>query len=414
MNRKYKTAVIGSGAAGMASALFLKRAGHDVVLFEKVEKPGPVGAGVLLQPAGMFVLEQLGILDKFLDTGEIINRLYGENEKGSKVLNLVYNDFQEGTYGLGIHRGAIFNIMLEEVKKEGIEYRTGTNIDSLDRSNGSTELFCEGVSQGFFDAVILSDGKNSKMRKQLKVKQKIHEYKWGALWTVVEDKENKFHGELRQVYKTTKNIAGLLPIGKHPVTGKQSVSLFWSLRRSRVDEWRQTSLEAWKKEVISLYPEVEVLLNEIKDQDQLLFSTYSHITMKKWHDRNLLCVGDAAHAMSPQLGMGVSLGLYDAYSMSQCLQEEASVEEAFKEYTKRRSSHIRWMQFVSKIVTPMFQSSGSDWAPYRDFTFSQIHNIGFTYRLMLGTLSGVQRGLLRKAEKNLMDFLKRMPVSAER
>ena len=414
MNRKYKTAVIGSGAAGMAVALFLKRSGHEVVLFEKVENPGPVGAGVLIQPAGMYVLEQLGVLEKFLETGEVIHRLYGENEKGSKVLNLVYNDFHEGTYGLGIHRGSIFNILLTEVQKEGIEYRTGCNIDSLTRSNGNTEIFCENVSEGFFDAVILSDGKNSKMRQQLKVRQKVHDYKWGALWTIVEDKEKKFHGELRQVYKTTKNIAGLLPIGQHPVTGKSSVSLFWSLRQSRVENWRQNSLENWKKEVVGLYPEIECLLDEIHDQEQLLFSTYSHITMKQWHDENLVCIGDAAHAMSPQLGMGVSLGLYDAYSLCHCLNEKDSAESAFIEYTRRRRSHIRWMQFVSRIVTPMFQSSGSDWAPYRDFTFNQIHNIGFTYRLMLGTLSGVQRGILKKAERNLMDFLKRMPDCPDR
>ena len=118
--------------------------------------------------------------------------------------------------------------------------------------------------------------------------------------------------------------------------------------------------------------------------------------------------------MSPQLGMGVSLGLYDAYSLSNYFEGKDTVGEAFDEYSRRRRSHIRWMQFVSKIVTPMFQSSGSDWAPYRDFTFSQIHNIGFTYRLMLGTLSGVQRGMLRKAERNVMDFLKKMPAISER
>ena len=413
MNRKYNIAVIGSGSAGMASALLLKRAGHDVVLFEKVEKPGPVGAGVLIQPTGMFVLEKLGVLNSFLETGEKVNRLYGENQKGKKVLNLVYNDFEEGSYGLGIHRGAIFNILLKEVQSENIPYITGCWINSLKRKDGSAELFKDGESQGVFDAVILCDGKNSTLRKQMNVGQKVHNYKWGALWTIVEDKQSLFHGELRQVYRTTKNIAGLLPIGKHPVTDKQSVSLFWSLRESRVNSWRENSLEAWKKEVTALYPDIDPLMQEIKDKDQLLFSSYSHITMKRWHDENLVCLGDAAHAMSPQLGLGVSLGLYDAWSLVQCIDQKDDLQSAFKEYSRRRRSHIRWMQFCSKLVTPMFQSSGSNWAPYRDFTFNQIHNFGFTYRLMLGTLSGVQRGLLRKAEKHLMDFLKRMPVCSK-
>ena len=410
MVRSKDIAVIGSGAAGMAAALFLHEQGHKITLFEKVEKPGPVGAGVLLQPAGMFALDQLGVLDKFLDSGEIINRLYGENQKGMKVLNLVYDDFQKGSYGLGIHRGNIFNILLDKVKEKGINFTTGCPIDNLKRlSDKKVELFKGDESVGAFDAMILSSGRRSGLRTQFNVRQKVHDYKWGALWTIVEDEERTFKNELRQVYKTTKNIAGMLPIGKHPVSGKNSVSLFWSLRKSRVEDWGNTELNLWKNEVTNLYPELSCLLDKIQSREQVLFASYSHITMKKWHDENLLCIGDAAHAMSPQLGQGVSLGVYDAWSLTQCFNECDSVEEAFHEYSRRRKSHIRWMQFVSKLVTPMFQSSGSDWAPYRDVTLNLIHNFGFTYRLMLGTLSGVQRGVLRKAETHLTDFLKSMP-----
>ena len=410
MVRSKDIAIIGSGAAGMASALFLHDQGHNVTLFEKVENPGPVGAGVLIQPAGMFALDQLGVLDKFIDSGEVINRLYGENEKGKKVLNLVYDDFQKGSYGLGIHRGNIFNILLEKVKEKGIAFKSGYPIDSLKRLPGKkVELFKGNESVGIYDAMILSSGRKAGLRTQFNVRQKVHDYKWGALWTIVEDEERVFKNELRQVYKTTKNIAGMLPIGKHPESGNNSVSLFWSLRKSKVETWGGQQLDHWKSEVLNLYPELSPLLDKIKTREQILFASYSHITMKKWHDENLLCIGDAAHAMSPQLGQGVSLGVYDAWSLTQCFNECESIEEAFHEYSRRRKSHIRWMQFVSKLVTPMFQSSGSDWAPYRDATFNIIHNFGFTYRIMLGTLSGVQRGVIRKAETHLTDFLKRMP-----
>ena len=394
----------------MASALFLHEQGHRVTLFEKVENPGPVGAGVLLQPAGMFALDQLGVLDQFINTGEVIHRLYGENQNGKQVLNLVYDDFQKGSYGLGIHRGNIFNILYEKVKEKGILFKSGCPIDSLKRLPGKkVELFKEDESVGVYDAMILSSGRRAGLRTQFNVRQKVHDYKWGALWTIVEDEENLFKNELRQVYKTTKNIAGMLPIGRHPESGRNSVSLFWSLRKSKVETWGKTELKQWKSEVKNLYPELCPLLNRIKSRKQVLFASYSHITMKKWHDENLLCIGDAAHAMSPQLGQGVSLGVYDAWSLAQCFNEYESVEEAFHEYSRRRKSHIRWMQFVSKLVTPMFQSSGSDWAPYRDATFNLIHNFGFTYRIMLGTLSGVQRGVIRKAETHLTDFLKSMP-----
>ena len=97
MKSHHKIAIVGSGAAGMSAALFLERSGHEVTLFEKVQDPRPVGAGVLIQPAGMYALQQLNILDDFLSTGEKINRLHGKNEHGKTVLNLVYEDMYKGS-----------------------------------------------------------------------------------------------------------------------------------------------------------------------------------------------------------------------------------------------------------------------------------------------------------------------------
>ena len=57
-----RVAIIGSGTAGAATALYLSRDGHEVTLFEKVELPSAVGAGVMLQPSGMRVLQELGLV----------------------------------------------------------------------------------------------------------------------------------------------------------------------------------------------------------------------------------------------------------------------------------------------------------------------------------------------------------------
>lgn len=56
--------VVGAGSAGTASALLLARAGHRVSIFERVAQPGPVGAGITLQPTGQAVLAQLGLLEE--------------------------------------------------------------------------------------------------------------------------------------------------------------------------------------------------------------------------------------------------------------------------------------------------------------------------------------------------------------
>src|SRR4051812_31442322 len=55
--------VVGAGTAGAAAAILLARAGHAVTLFERVATPGPVGAGITLQPTGQAVLARLGLLE---------------------------------------------------------------------------------------------------------------------------------------------------------------------------------------------------------------------------------------------------------------------------------------------------------------------------------------------------------------
>jgi len=71
-----KIAIVGSGTAGPAAAIMLGRDGHDVDVFERAKKKEAVGAGFLLQPTGMAVLESMGILEELLPHTARIDRLF--------------------------------------------------------------------------------------------------------------------------------------------------------------------------------------------------------------------------------------------------------------------------------------------------------------------------------------------------
>ena len=68
-------AIAGAGPAGLAAALYLKRAGHRVTIFERFDKPAPVGSGLILQPTGLTVLDDLGLLAEIRALGSRIDRL---------------------------------------------------------------------------------------------------------------------------------------------------------------------------------------------------------------------------------------------------------------------------------------------------------------------------------------------------
>src|SRR5262245_34566611 len=95
-------AIIGCGIAGMASALFVHRAGHRVHVFERFATPRPLGSGLLLQPTGLSVLDRLGLRWKVEAAGARIDRLVGRVvPSGRTILDVAYADLGGGIAGIG-------------------------------------------------------------------------------------------------------------------------------------------------------------------------------------------------------------------------------------------------------------------------------------------------------------------------
>ena len=64
--KRLDIAIAGAGPAGLATALLLAAAGHRVTVFERFDEPKPVGSGLILQPTGLSVLADLGLLDDIM------------------------------------------------------------------------------------------------------------------------------------------------------------------------------------------------------------------------------------------------------------------------------------------------------------------------------------------------------------
>src|SRR5690606_28838625 len=104
-------AVIGYGTAGQACAALLARDGHRVQVFERAEQLGPVGAGLLLQPSGLSVLWELGLLQAVLAHGRRVDRLFGDDADGRQVMDMRYRELDPRLFGVGIQRGALFALL---------------------------------------------------------------------------------------------------------------------------------------------------------------------------------------------------------------------------------------------------------------------------------------------------------------
>jgi 2-polyprenyl-6-methoxyphenol hydroxylase-like FAD-dependent oxidoreductase len=401
--RALDVGVIGCGTAGSAAALFLARAGHAVTVYERVADAGPVGAGITIQPTGLHVLYRLGAYDEIVSRGARIERLLCETREGKPLVDLSYARAGEGLFGLGLHRGALFEALLRAVRREpGIELRGGVEIVDLARTGRSATSWLvdvDGARHGPHELVVVADGARSQLRDDTSTSKRVERYPWGAMWFVAKDDRGGGEGRTRLLHQRVDGnhtMLGLLPTGYGPTARGSTdplVSLFWSLRGDRVDELRRRGLAAWKSEVLALEPSAEPVVAQIEDVDQLLFAAYHDVVMHRWSTRNVVYLGDAAHATSPQLGQGCNLALWDAMCLGDALLEEPrDVAVALDRYSRARRDHLGFYQVATRWLTPLFQGDEPALGVLRDLTMPILGKIGFTNRIMTFAMLGVMDG----------------------
>ena len=358
-------AVVGSGSAGPGAAALLARQGHRVTLFEKAPKMLPVGAGFMLQPSGMEVLKKLGCEEKVLSSTERIDSLYCKNTSGHVLLDLYYEDVKDGLYGCGTQRSALLDILIEVCIKSGVSIQMGCDVTSISKKKDKREVRSADTSYGDYDLVLICNGARSELRSQLQIKQSVKTYPWGAFWFIGKRTEEFSKNQLWQVVEKTNVLNGFLPTG----TSEDLLTLFYSLELSKKDAFYATPLSEWKESIVRTAPKAEPFLEQIESYEQLQVAKYNDVVLSRWHDDQVAVLGDAAHALSPQLGQGVNLALQDADALADAIAKYSNLKDALAAYSSNRKRQVKFYQLATRTLTPFFQSNYPALALFRDFGF---------------------------------------------
>lgn len=390
-------AVVGFGVAGAAAALLLDAQGHRVTLLEQAPRVAPIGAGVLLQPSGQWVLAQMGLLAQAVRRAEPIARVHARTHRGRTLVDLPYAELQPGGQAFGLHRGDLFTTLQQAVAQRPICVRLGCRVQALEQRGAGVHLRDEaGGEHGPFDLLVVCDGSRSRLRAQSGVPHRATPYEHGALWAL--GRTQAVRGELLQITRGTTRLCGLLPMGE----GR--CSLFWLLRKDEHPRLLERGLDAFRAEVLALCPDAEELLAGLSTLEALAFTSYQHVGLTRlWHERCVF-LGDAAHAMSPHLGQGINLALLDAYLFAQALAAEvagtagaapaAVVPAALSRYQRERAGQLGFYSRLTWLLTPFFQSQGVVKGWLRDRLLPLLPRVPPLRRQMLLSVSGLKAGWL--------------------
>jgi 2-polyprenyl-6-methoxyphenol hydroxylase-like FAD-dependent oxidoreductase len=395
-----RIAIAGAGTTGLASAAFLKRAGHDVRVFERFEVPRPLGAGILLQPTGLACLARLGLDREVIALGARIDAIEGKTGSGRSVLDMAYADLAPHYFGLGIHRGALFAILYLEVERLAVPITAGAAVSgSRIEARGRLLIDSAGCEHGPFDLVVDATGLRSPLRAEVAPDDRERRFAWGALWSAVPLPASwTMRNTLRQRYDGAALMIGVLPIGRLPSEDHDLAAFFWSLRADQYDAWREAGVEAWRCRVLAAWPAVEPLIATLQRPEDFTFATYSDLTVRGPCGDHLAIIGDAAHCTSPQLGQGANLGLADALTLACCLDQSNTLGEALQNYAAERRRHVRFYQHASRWLTPFFQSDSRVAGGLRDLAFGPMGRLPFLSSEMLATLAGIKTGFITRMD----------------
>ena len=355
-----RVGIVGFGIGGGALAVALARDGHDVTVFEQTASPGPVGAGFLLQPSGQAALASLRLLELVAAEAWPIRAFHAESATERTLTLLRYDRRDPASFALGVARGRLFSTLMEAAVAGGVRVVTGARIvDARETRDSVVPIDALGAERGAFDVLVGADGMRSALRRRVDPGSRLFLSPHAALWGL-----GQFDGpcpeRLRQQARGVRILAGLLPVGE------REMACFWGVRASDIPALEAEGFGAFVERMDVVFPEARCVLEDIGGFDGLAVARYGHATLARRYTRRIVLIGDAAHPSPPHLGQGANLALLDAVALAEALRVERRPSDAFARWDRRRRWQNARYAYLSRALSPFFQSSHGWLGPARD------------------------------------------------
>jgi 2-polyprenyl-6-methoxyphenol hydroxylase-like FAD-dependent oxidoreductase len=330
----------------------LARAGVDVTVLEKHKDFFRDFRGDTVHPSTMQLMKQLGLLDEFLkQPHQRVDAIYGAFGNYSFELASLRNLKIDTPFIALMPQWDFLNFLSGKARKYPefklrMENEAIGLIQDQNKIRGVVVKTPDGEQKIEADLVVACDGRNSIMRDKASLPVQEIGVPIDVLWFRISHPEND----------PIEHVMGNINYGKMLVLIERD-NYFQAgliIQKGSFNKIQQDGIDAFRRSLTQIVPELGNRTSEIRDWNDVKLLSVQINRLRKWSRPGLLCIGDAAHAMSPVFGVGINLAIQDAVAaanqLATPLGNKQSTDALLEAVQKRREFPTKGTQLAQEMV----------------------------------------------------------------
>jgi 2-polyprenyl-6-methoxyphenol hydroxylase-like FAD-dependent oxidoreductase len=357
-----KVLIVGGGIGGMATAIALRQAGHEVRVLERASKIAEVGAGLAIWPNGRRALAALGAADT---PGLPVRRLQLGDWRGRRLSEMPLAELKAryGSELIVMHRADLLGSLLEVLGRHMVELES--EVIGFEPSGSRVRVALRSGQHCDSDLLVGADGIRSTVRRAL-LSDGEPRFSGATCWRGV----TRFDLEEGSAFNWWGRGG---EFGIFPLRGGR-VYWFGVQNRPAGESESASGRKADVMEAFTSWPEVVTAVVQATHEGSILRNDlYDRPPVGAWRRGRVTLVGDAAHPMLPNAAQGACQALDDAVALGNALQS-GSIEEGLKIYEARRLNAANAIVSQAHRTARMVQSTNPLVTGLRDFLIAHVPN----------------------------------------
>lgn len=328
--------IVGAGVAGLSLAIALRQRGVAATVVERGEPGSAAGTGLYLVGAATRALNALSVAEAVAGSGAVSRSQAFYTHRGRRLAVIDAESFWAPCGPcIGIARAALHHLLVERTAL-GSSLRYNTSVLTLEQDPEGVSVECTDRTRERYTLVVGADGIRSFVRRQGFGGSEPH-FRGQVGWRFLARRPPGIDGWT--VFLGPDRAFLLLPISDDEVYCYADRSVPQPLADPPLGR-----LQRLRAAFQDFAEPVREVLTTLEAPEQVHVAPIEDVDLDQWSRGRVLLIGDAAHAMSPNMACGVVLAVEDAVVLSELVSEGGPVAAVLARFQQRRAARVRWVR----------------------------------------------------------------------